>query len=729
MKKVCSALIFYFCWIQLCGQVIPQNRQVEWYLAGLDYLLPNPPTVVNVLDYGATGNATTNDSPAVAAAIAALGGVAGVVYFPAGNYRLTGTITLPSGVVLRGESAQTARLLFDQPSSGTYGINVSGSATGSFTPVVSGFTKGSTAITVSDATAFTVGSYAELLEDNNPAWDTNPATWAANSKGQIVKISGKGEGNTLLLAYPLRIDYDATFSPRIRPINPATNAGIECLYVERLADSNTGAGYNISFNFATNCWVKGIHSNKSVGAHISITASTDIEVTGCYIHHAFTYDGSGTRGYGVMLNHHSGQCLVANNVFERLRHAMSVKQGANGNVLAYNYAFDGYRSEFPNNFAADINLHGHYAYANLFEGNICELFWIDDYWGPSGPYNTIFRNRFTTYGIYMTSSGSNMQHFVGNEVTSTAFLQGFYTITGSNHIQHGNNIKGTITPSGTGTLADVSYYLTQPPDFWNITGVLPTIGIPNPLNSGTNPARARFVAGEQTVCPLHIPPVRVRAQAFLQGAYTGAGAMHNILRANNLLPLQQPFNQAPWNYAGTESLNSLTDIPANTTDWVLLEVRHPANPTQVVERRAAFLLQNGDIVDIDNSPDGVLFTSLAPNAPYHLCLKTRNHLPVISAAPLLLPNAAPFNFGNPAVVNMGAQQLVNMGAGYHALWAADINANGVINVHDFTMYATQFAAPAQPYLSADCNLDGVVNLQDFTLFRQNAGIIGVNEVR
>lgn len=727
MKKLYLLLVLFYT-LQSSAQVVPVNRQVDWSIAGLDFLLPNPLTVVNVMDFGATGNGTTNDSPSIAAAIASLSGSAGVVFIPAGNYRLLSTITLPSGVVLRGENAQISRLLFDQSSSGAYGINVNGSVTGSFTAISAGYSKGSTAITVADAAAFTVGGYAELVQDNNPAWDTAPASWADNSKGQIVKISGK-EGNVLQLAYALRIDYDASFSPRIRPIVPANNVGIECLYMERLADSNTGAGYNISFNFTANCWVKGVHSNKSVGAHLSITASTDIEVTGCYFHHAFTYDGSGTRGYGVMLNHHSGQCLVANNVFEHLRHAMSIKQGANGNVLAYNYAFDGYRSEIPYNFAADISLHGHYAFANLFEGNVCELFWIDDYWGPTGPYNTMIRNRFTTYGIYMTSSGSNMQHFVGNEVTSTAFLQGFYTIVGSNHIQHGNNIKGTVTPAGTGTVSDVSYYLSQAPDFWNIAGTWPTIGYPNALNSGTIPAKVRFLAGEYTVCPAHIPPVRVQAQVLLEGAYTTGGQMHNTLRTNNLLPLQQPFNRPPWNYAGEESVVNASDIPSNVTDWVLVEVRNPVNPTQIVERRAAWLLQNGTITDLDNAPDGVLFYTLTQNAPYYISIRTRNHLAVMSAATVTLPNLTPHNFTNPAQVKLGITQLANMGSSYYALLAADMNANGIINVHDYDVYAVQVSTPPPIYDPADCNLDGAVNLQDFNLFRQNAGKIGILELR
>ena len=73
------------------------------------------------------------------------------------------------------------------------------------------------------------------------------------------------------------------------------------------------------------------------------------------------------------------------------------KQGANGNVFAYNYSLDPYRSEDPHDAGSDMLLHGHYPFANLFEGNIGESIIVDDTWGPAGPYNTFFRNRADLY--------------------------------------------------------------------------------------------------------------------------------------------------------------------------------------------------------------------------------------------------------------------------------------------------------------------------------------------
>jgi len=129
---------------------------------------------------------------------------------------------------------------------------------------------------------------------------------------------------------------------------------------------------------------------------------------------------------------------------------------------------------------------------------------IDHYWGPAGPYNTFFRNRAELYGIVMTNSNgydSNLQNFVGNDCPNTGFFMGNYVITGTNHVQHGNNIRGTVNPSGTSTVADVSYYLTEAPTFWTNAGNWPTIGYPNAGGSGTIPAKERYIAGgDITVC-------------------------------------------------------------------------------------------------------------------------------------------------------------------------------------------------------------------------------------
>ena len=94
---------------------------------------------------------------------------------------------------------------------------------------------------------------------------------------------------------------------------------------------------------------------------------------------------------------------------------MMVHIGANGNVFGYNYSIEPYQNEGGNWTPCDISIHGHYPYANLFEGNIVQEITVADYWGPAGPGNTFLRNRVEKEGITLEDS-SNYQNFIGNEI-------------------------------------------------------------------------------------------------------------------------------------------------------------------------------------------------------------------------------------------------------------------------------------------------------------------------
>ncbi|HMS52401.1 MAG TPA: glycosyl hydrolase family 28-related protein, partial [Chitinophagales bacterium] len=681
------------------AQVIPASQTVDWSVAGHVGAFPVPPTTLNVTAYGAVGNGIADDTPAIQAAINALGGNAGYVYLPQGIYRITTTLNLPSGCILRGDGDPLTKLRFDFANSGTNGIVMQGSPSGSFVSLSNNANKGDTNIELTDATGFAAGDWAELLQ-NNGTWDTNPATWADNSVGQIVKITATN-GNTLNLHHALRIGYDTALNARIRKINPATETGIECMYIERVADPTTSASYNIFIDFAYNCWVRGVHSNKSIGSHVMISASSNIEVSGSYFHHGFTYTGSGTRGYGVTLIHHAGECLITNNIFKYLRHAMMVKQGANGNVFSYNYSRECNRSEFPTDGSGDIQLHGHYPFANLFEHNWVEFMWIDDYWGPSGPNNTQFRNRAVNYGLLNTSDITVEQNFVGLEITNSGFLKGMYT-PGSGNFEYGNNVKGNPTPAGTDDLTDQSYYLSSQPNFWNIADQWPSIGYPNAIGTGTIPAKVRYDDANFTVCPPLPEVLRAEVHCWLQGPYNSLTQEMNIhLNTGALIPTLQPFSGSPWFYNGTETA---AIIPPNAVDWVLVEVRDANNAFTILGQKAGFLRKDGVIIDPDGV-EGVLFDNLYAGYSYYIAVKTRNHLAIISKMPVALPNTGlPLNLGNVNNVKGGSSQLLFLGGTKYGMLCGDLNADGTITVADYNIYNSQ-ASLIGVYKPGDCNMD------------------------
>jgi len=477
------------------SQTIPQDRTVDWSQAGLLQTISDPSIFISVGEYGATGNGTTNDSPAIQSAIDNMNGNPGVLFFPAGTYLLLQPIIAHTGLVIKGEGAEETHLKFFLQNDSQHAFVITAPQTNNYYPILSGYDKGSQSIFLNSGSSLQIGDFVEIQEENG-TWDTNPASWASHSVGQILQVNHVSE-NQVFFNTQIRITYEANLNPQIRKIEPIRNVKIENLSIERIDEPENGGGKNFYFSYAINCQVSGIESSKSQGSHIYISSSSNIFLFGNYIHDAFLYDGTDTRGYGITLNKHSGEILVENNIFKNLRHAMVVKTGANGNVFSYNYSREPYRSEPLHDYSGDISVHGHFAYANLFEENICQNIIIDHYWGPGGPFNTFFRNRTELYGFIMTSSNQEEtanQNITGNEI-SNSFPYGFYSLTGSNHFEYANNDGGTAIPQGETSFDDESYHYFGRPWFLESSYPFPAIGFPNLLNEWSNPAKDRYISG------------------------------------------------------------------------------------------------------------------------------------------------------------------------------------------------------------------------------------------
>ena len=456
-------LFFIFFPYFISAQVIPANRTVNWSYAGLSTPDSAYHTVIDITTQGGIGNGTAINDAAMLNCLNALNGMAGVIYFPAGTYLFHSTIALPDSTILRGDGSSLSKLHFDFSGAGSDCI----SATGSIQPqryyFVSDGLFDSKFMSIQNNAGLYDGDYVRIYQN-----DTNLviSSWAYGTVGQIARIQTVGGATAITLEHELRKNYNVSDSAYLRVMNPVSGVGIECLMVERL-DATALQTSNIIFTNAVNCWIKGVESNMTNFAHVTLRSSSNIYIHESYFHHAFAYGGSG-QGYGINCETTSGECLIENNIFNNLRHSMLCQAGVNGNVFAYNYSLNPYWTEppFPTNSAGDIVLHGNYPFSNLFEGNIVQNIVIDNSHDINGPYNTIFRNRAELYGIYMNQNpASNDQNFVGNEVTSTAPFQGVFALSGTGHFQHGNNVKGNIIPTGTIVLNDTSYYLQQKPAF------------------------------------------------------------------------------------------------------------------------------------------------------------------------------------------------------------------------------------------------------------------------
>ena len=495
VKKLLFAGFLVFFTGIICAQVIPGDRRVDWTGALQSYHFKEPLIRLNIMDYGGDSLGTTDNSEAFSKAVTVLNGRCGEVYFPSGTYLFRETLQIPDSLTIRGDGASNTHVIFNLNHQPVDAIQIKGSAEEDFVALSGGYQKGSNKIWTASGNQFQTGDWVEIREKNG-SWNTVPADWAAYAVGQIEQIVDIS-GDTLFLSNALRIDYDQNLEPQIQKINPVKNAGIQCLSLKRVDSTGNGGGYNMFFGLAANCRVRAVESDSSNGSHVYISRSTLVRITGCAFMNAFLYDGTATHGYGLTIADHSGACLIADNTFHRLRHAMMVKAGANGNVFSYNYSHDVYRTEFPVDLSGDISLHGHYPFANLFEGNVVQNMIIDHYWGPAGPWNTFFRNRADSWGIIMTPSDTTetgRQNFVGNETTNDSFYHGQFEINDNDNFLYGNKILGAWIPSGTNDLNDSSYYLSTPPFYWPDSISWP-VDIPNATNRITLPAESRYQTG------------------------------------------------------------------------------------------------------------------------------------------------------------------------------------------------------------------------------------------
>ena len=208
-------------------------------------------------------------------------------------------------------------------------------------------------------------------------------------------------------------------------------------------------------------------------------------------------------------------------------------------------------------------------------------------------------------------------------------------------------------------------------------------------------------------------PMLASMKIFLQGPYAGSSNMNTTLNSKGLIPMSQPYNSSPWNYTGTENVDS---IPAQVVDWILVELRK--TDTTIIKTRAAFLKSDGTITDLDGT-SFVEFTDILPDS-YYITIKHRNHLSVMSAASIMLTdNILVYDFTTDSSQFYGgsfaARELETGSTGVWGMIASDGNSDGFINVLDLNL-AWRPENGLEEYLKGDYNLDGYVNAIDKNLF-------------
>ena len=250
----------------------------------------------------------------------------------------------------------------------------------------------------------------------------------------------------------------------------------------------------------------------------------------------------------------------------------------------------------------------------------------------------------------------------------------------------------------------------------NLGGIFTT----NTENS-TNTAEVNVPATMQALAiGQSVPFVKVSPAAFLMGAMNGT-AMTKALNTATLIPLGQPYNTGTIPYIGTELL---TALPTNMVDWVLVDIRDSITPTTIISTKAAILMTDGTITDIDGvSP--VTFLNVTPGN-YFVGLRHRNHLAIRNAALIALGNTsstvdfrtvAATAYTKPGLTNT---PLKDMGNGTFAMWGGNgtggtsVRAGGPPSINSYlyfynTALSGNFATIINTvYSNGDYNMNGVI---------------------
>ncbi len=504
------------------SQALPVNRRTDWSRAGYGGRTTGYSTVVSILNYGGSGNGITPNDDAFQQAVGSLSGQPGIIFFPAGTYIFNRPVTLRSNLLLKGAGPAATVLDFNLGGQSNL-INVFGNSTQVTDSLALAAIKEDNHITVHQPGRFSVNDYIKLYQRDAALVND---IWALESVAQLLRIDSIS-GNRLFFSTPLRKNFLPADTLFIRKLEMVEGVGIECLRIRRL-DASSQQTANIRFNFAARCWVKGVESDSCNFAHVQIANSSGIEISNSYFHGAFAYGPSG-QGYGISCEYSSGDCLVENNVFRNLRHAMLLQSGANGNVFSANYSTDPFKTDtIPYDFSGDLVLHGNYPFLNLFEGNIVQNIVIDASHGRNGPFNTFLRNRAERYGFFISPGMGDSTNIIGNEISGTGLFQGNYFAAGSGLLQLANNKQDTILPPGTGQLMVKSYRYANAPAFWNSPSRWAGIGPPHLLKQNNIPARERYWQSSSPAYCLTEGPVNYR--------FTGNGNWSDSLNWAGMRP-------------------------------------------------------------------------------------------------------------------------------------------------------------------------------------------------
>ncbi len=197
--------------------------------------------------------------------------------------------------------------------------------------------------------------------------------------------------------------------------------------------------------------------------------------------------------------------------------------------------------------------------------------------------------------------------------------------------------------------------------------------------------------------------LKIATRVFLHGPYSTT--THSMTTALNpaYIPLTSPYSWDP---------RTIGAIPADVTDWVLLQLRSSTTGATIAAR-SLFLHKDGYLVADNGTTTEHTISSLEGVKDYYLVIRHRNHLAVMSQSGVTLNTTSPpatYDFTTALNKHYGGDARL-LEAGVYGMYAGDANGNGMVQTTDKNVdWRTDVGKTG--YYGADMNLNSMVQTTD-----------------
>ena len=214
--------------------------------------------------------------------------------------------------------------------------------------------------------------------------------------------------------------------------------------------------------------------------------------------------------------------------------------------------------------------------------------------------------------------------------------------------------------------------------------------------------------GEITILSL----AELKLKTFLQGPYDNdTNLMKDDLRVNGLIQTTSPYPDNAIADAAVFNLGGISGVGLaenDIVDWIWVELRDENDYTIIIESKSALLQRDGDIVNTDGTSN-LIFNTFEGN--YYVLVNHRNHLGILSAAPIVFSGTTTVDFSsNQNVIFGGVNALADMGENVYAMFSGDFDSNGQVQNSDASDVILLLGSSG--YSPADMDMNGQVQNTD-----------------